>query len=68
MSSQRPRLCVANGRARCVRIHKRLLQPFGVLDEVDEGDLAELEAEGMAAELHDFAPLLVRFLRGCLFG
>lgn len=38
-------------RARALRAYRKRLLRFGVLDEAAESDLAELEAEGMAAEL-----------------
>jgi superfamily II DNA or RNA helicase len=42
-------------RARSLRAYRKRLQRFGVLNEGDEGDLAELEADGMAADLHSFS-------------
>ena len=42
-------------RARSLRAYRKRLLRFGVLDAADEGDLAELEADGMASDLHNFA-------------
>ena len=42
-------------RARSLRAYRKRLLRFGVLDEADETELAELEADGMAADLHSFA-------------
>jgi superfamily II DNA or RNA helicase len=42
-------------RARSLRAYRKRLLRFGVLNEGDEGDLAELEAEGMAADLQSFS-------------
>ena len=42
-------------RARSLRAYRKRLLRFGVLDENDESDMAELEADGMAADLHSFA-------------
>jgi superfamily II DNA or RNA helicase len=51
-------------RARSLRAYRKRLLRFGVLDEGDESDMAELEADGMAADLHGFsAPELVGLTR-----
>ena len=42
-------------RARSLRTYRKRLLRFGVLGEGDESDMAELEADGMAADLHSFA-------------
>ena len=42
-------------RARSLRAYRKRLLRFGVLDEGDESDMAELEADGMAADLHSFS-------------
>jgi superfamily II DNA or RNA helicase len=42
-------------RVRSLRAYRKRLLRFGVLDEADETELAELEADGMAADLHSFA-------------
>ncbi len=42
-------------RARSLRAYRKRLLRFGVLGENDESDMAELEADGMAADLHSFA-------------
>jgi superfamily II DNA or RNA helicase len=39
-------------RARALRAYRKRLLKFGVLDKGDETEMAELEAEGMAADLH----------------
>jgi Helicase conserved C-terminal domain/Type III restriction enzyme, res subunit len=41
-------------RARSLRAYRKRVLKFGVLDAGAEGDVAELEADGMAADLHDF--------------
>ena len=46
---------VRRERARSLRSYRKRLQRFGVLNEGDEGDLAELEADGMAADLQSFS-------------
>jgi ERCC4-related helicase len=46
---------VRRERARSLRAYRKRLQRFGVLNEGDEGDLAELEADGMAADLQSFS-------------
>ncbi len=43
-------------RARSLRAYRKRLQRFGVLNEGDESDLAELEADGMATDLLSFSP------------
>lgn len=40
-------------RARALRAYRKRLLRYGVLDEAAEADVAELEADGMAADLHD---------------
>ncbi len=54
-----PNTAVATGlqkeRARALRAYRKRVLRFGVLDATAEGDLAELEADGMAADLHGFA-------------
>jgi superfamily II DNA or RNA helicase len=42
-------------RARSLRAYRKRLQRFGVLNEADESDLAELEADGMATDLLSFS-------------
>ncbi len=42
-------------RARSLRAYRKRLLQFGVLGAGDESDLIELEADGMAADLHGFA-------------
>jgi superfamily II DNA or RNA helicase len=42
-------------RARSLRAYRKRLLKFGVLDQTDESDMMELEADGMAADLHGFA-------------
>ncbi len=42
-------------RARALRAYRKRVLRFGVLDAAAEGDVAELEADGMAADLHGFA-------------
>lgn len=42
-------------RARSLRGYRKRLLRFGVLDQADESDLAGLEADGMAADLHEFS-------------
>ena len=46
---------VRRERARSLRAYRKRLQRFGVLNEGDESDLAELEADGMAADLESFS-------------
>ncbi len=41
-------------RARSLRAYRKRVVKFGVLDADAEGDVAELEADSMAADLHDF--------------
>jgi hypothetical protein len=41
-------------RARSLRAYRKRLLRFGVLEQGDESDMAELEADGMAADLHSF--------------
>ena len=49
----RQRRCGRNGRGRCGHIASGCLR-FGVLEPPAESDIAELEADGMAADLHSF--------------
>ncbi len=42
-------------RARALRAYRKRVLRFGVLDADAEGDIADLEADGMAADLHNFA-------------
>jgi hypothetical protein len=42
-------------RARSLRAYRKRLLRFGILDEAAENDVAQLEADGMAADLHSFA-------------
>ena len=42
-------------RARSLRAYRKRLLRFGVLEERDESDMADLEADGMAADLHGFS-------------
>ena len=42
-------------RSRALRAYRKRLLRFGVLEEAAEGDIAELEADGMAADLQIFA-------------
>jgi superfamily II DNA or RNA helicase len=42
-------------RARSLRAYRKRLRRFGVLDASEEGELADLEADGMAADLRKFA-------------
>ena len=42
-------------RARALRAYRKRLLRFGVLEAAAEGDIAELEADGMAADLQGFA-------------
>ena len=42
-------------RARSLRAYRKRLLRFGVLGEQRRSDMAELEADGMAADLHSFA-------------
>src|SRR5271166_87981 len=42
-------------RVRSLRAYRRRLLRYGVLDQGDESDMAELEADGMAADLQSFA-------------
>jgi superfamily II DNA or RNA helicase len=42
-------------RARSLRAYRKRLVRFGVLEQGDESDMADLEADGMAADLHSFA-------------
>lgn len=42
-------------RTRALRAYRKRLLRFGVLEESAEGDIAELEADGMAADLQGFA-------------
>jgi superfamily II DNA or RNA helicase len=41
-------------RARALRAYRKRLLRFGILDAVGESDAADLEADGMAADLHSF--------------
>ena len=41
-------------RARSLRTYRKRLLRFGVLGESDESDMAELEVDGMAADLRQF--------------
>ena len=41
-------------RARALRAYRRRVLRFGVLDAAEDGDAVELEADGMAADLHSF--------------
>ncbi|HEY2616780.1 MAG TPA: helicase-related protein [Acetobacteraceae bacterium] len=41
-------------RARSLRSYRKRLLRFGVLEQGDESDMADLEADGMAADLHSF--------------
>ena len=43
---------VSRERARALRVYRKRLLKFGVLDEGDEDEMVELETEGMAADLH----------------
>ncbi len=42
-------------RARALRAYRKRLLRFGVLNDSEEADVAELEVQGMAADLQDFA-------------
>ena len=46
---------VRRERTRALRAYRKRLLRFGVLEESAEGDIAELEADGMAADLQGFA-------------
>jgi superfamily II DNA or RNA helicase len=46
---------VRRERARSLRAYRKRLLKFGVLDDRDEQDMADLEADGMSADLHSFA-------------
>jgi superfamily II DNA or RNA helicase len=49
-------------RARSLRAYRKRMLRFGVLDEAAEDDISELEADGMAADLHNFAPTGIALL------
>jgi superfamily II DNA or RNA helicase len=51
-------------RARMLRAYRKRRLRFGVLNEGDEKDVAELEADGMAADLHSFAATELARLTG----
>ncbi len=54
-SSESEAEALSRERARSLRAYRKRVLRFGVLEERDESDMADLEADGMAADLHGFS-------------